>query len=84
MLRVYGSLLCPDCVRCKAELEQAGVDFQYLDFADSLLYLKEFLTLRDYEDAFRWAKDEGKIGIPCILHDDGTITFDWKEYVDQG
>ncbi len=84
MLKIYGSLLCPDCVRCKAELEQAGVSFEYVDFADNLLNLKEFLALRDNAAVFQGIKQEGKIGIPCILCEDGTIAFDWMEYVDQG
>ena len=84
MLKIYGSLLCPDCVRCKAELELAGVSFEYLDFSDSLLHLKEFLALRDDSAVFQSVKQEGKIGIPCILREDGTVVFDWEEYVDQG
>lgn len=32
MLKIYGSLLCPDCVQCKNDLTAAGVEFEYLDF----------------------------------------------------
>ena len=45
MLKIYGSLLCPDCVRCCQELKEAQISFEYCDFGDSLLYLKEFLVL---------------------------------------
>lgn len=84
MLKIYGSLLCPDCVRCKEDLDRAGIAYEYLDFADHLLHLKEFLALRDQMDAFSQIKRDGGIGIPCILREDGTITFSWDEYVDQG
>ena len=84
MLKIYGSLLCPDCVQCKTDLERSGVSFEYLDFADGLRNLKEFLALRDNAAVFQQIKREGKIGIPCILREDGTIVFDWTEYVDQG
>lgn len=84
MLKIYGSMLCPDCVRCKEDLDRAGVAYEYLDFADSLLHLKEFLLLRDSMDIFCHVKQDGKIGIPCILREDGTITLSWDEYVDQG
>ena len=47
MLKIYGSMLCPDCVACREELDAAGVAYEYLDFADSLKNLKEFLKLRD-------------------------------------
>lgn len=81
MLRIYGSMLCPDCVKCCQELKSAGVSFEYCDFADSLLHLKEFLKLRDESDQFCEVRSAGKIGIPCILREDGTVTLEWEEFV---
>ena len=43
MLKIYGSRLCPDCVQCCQELCDAEVAYEYCDFADNLLFLKEFL-----------------------------------------
>ena len=83
MLKIYGSMLCPDCVACRKELDEAGVSYEYLDFADSLLNLKDFLKIRDSEPAFEAVREGGKIGIPCILRPDGSITLDWSEYVSQ-
>ena len=74
---IYGSMLCPDCVRCRQELDSAGKSYEYRDFSDSLLWLKEFLKLRDENPLFDEVKKEGKIGIPCIVHDDGRVTLDW-------
>ena len=51
MLKIYGSMLCPDCVRCCEELKNAEVPFEYCDFCDSLRNLKEFLKLREIADA---------------------------------
>lgn len=81
MLKIYGSLLCPDCVKCKAELEAAGVPFDYLDFSDDLRHLKEFLKHRDENELFAEIRSAGKIGIPCIEREDGSITFDWDEFL---
>lgn len=81
MLKIYGSMLCPDCVNCCRELEEANVEFQFCDFADSLLHLKTFLKLRDENGIFNEVRAAGKIGIPCILREDGTLTLDWKEYL---
>lgn len=81
MLKIYGSMQCPDCVRCRADLDQAAVPYEYLDFADSLRNLKAFLDLRDREEAFAEVKAAGKIGIPCILAEDGTLSFDWEAYL---
>ena len=80
MLKVYGSMLCPDCVQCRAELDKAGVAYEYLDFAENLRNLKEFLMLRE-TPLFADIRKEGKIGIPCIVKEDGSITLSWEEYM---
>lgn len=81
MLKIYGSRLCPDCVQCCAELTKAGVAYEYLDFGDNLLALKEFLALRDENELFSEVRQSGKIGIPCIVREDGTLTLSWEEFM---
>lgn len=81
MLKIYGSPLCPDCVKCKKELEEAGVEFLYLDIGEKLLYLKQFLKIRDGNELFEPIRQRGQIGIPCIQREDGSITFEWDEYL---
>ena len=80
MLKIYGSMRCPDCVACREDLDRAGVAYEYLDFSDSLLNLKEVLMLRQLPE-FDQVKENGSIGIPCILREDGSVTLDWSEYV---
>ena len=81
MLKIYGSILCPDCVQCREDLEKAGVAYEYLDFSELLLHLKEFLALRDSESVFEDVRSSGKIGIPCIVTEDGRVTLDWAEFL---
>jgi glutaredoxin-related protein len=83
MLKIYGSMQCPDCVACRNDLDRAGVEYEYLDFADDLRNLKAFLAIRDKEPVFAEVKENGSIGIPCILREDGSVTLDWSEYVGQ-
>lgn len=83
MLKIYGSMLCKDCVQCRAELDAAGVEYEYLDFAEDLKNLKEFLSVRDGDPHFDEVRKAGGIGIPCIVRADGSITLDWAEYVSQ-
>ena len=83
MLKIYGSMLCPDCVDCCRDLDTAGVEYQFADFADSLVNLKEFLSLRDRDHRFAPVKEKGSIGIPCIVREDGSVTLSWDEYVSQ-
>ena len=45
MIKIYGSMLCPDCVQCRQELDEAGTSYEYLDFSADLKNLKEFLKL---------------------------------------
>jgi len=42
MLKIYGHMLCPDCVRCCEDLDVAGVEYEYLDFSEDLGNLKFF------------------------------------------
>lgn len=83
MLRIYGSMLCKDCVRCREELDAAGMGYEYLDFSDELKNLKEFLAIRDGNPLFDEVRKTGGIGIPCLVRDDGSITLEWSEYVSQ-
>ena len=80
MIRIYGSMLCPDCVRCREDLDRAGVSYEYLDFSENLNNLKEFLKIREGNPMFDPVRADGKIGIPCILREDGTVTLDWEEF----
>ena len=80
MLKIFGSMLCKDCVECVEDLKKANVEFEFLDFADSLLNLKEFLKIRDENPLFDAVREKGSIGIPTIVKEDGSITLDWAEF----
>ena len=77
MLKIYGSKLCPDCVQCLEDLRRAEVSFTYFDFSDGLEHLKEFLKIRDSYPEFAEIREAGKIGIPCLVREDGSITLNW-------
>lgn len=80
MLKIYGSPLCPDCVKCKEALEQAGTEYIYMDITANLRFLKLFLKLRE-DSCFDEIRQRGQIGIPCIQREDGSLTFDWEEFL---
>lgn len=81
MLKIYGSMLCPDCVKCREDLDGAKVEYEYLDFFENLGNLKEFLKLRDSSDLFNSVRENGSIGIPCIVKEDGSLTLQWEEFL---
>ena len=75
---IYGSMLCPDCVECRKDLDAAGTAYIYCDISENLAHLKAFLKLRDTNPAFEEVKRQGKVGIPCIVSEDGTVSLSWK------
>lgn len=81
MLTVYGTMLCKDCVACRAAFDSAGISYEYCDFGDDIVYLKEFLKLRDSEPVFAQVKDNGGIGVPCIVTPEGQVTLEWESFV---
>ena len=81
MLTIYGSMLCKDCVQCREELDQAGIDYDFLDITEDLQHLKAFLKLREGNSLFYQTRQDGQIGIPCIVKQDGSLTLDWEEFL---
>lgn len=81
MIKIYGCMLCKDCVQCRKELDEAKVPYEYMDFSSELVNLKEFLALRDGEAVFEAVRSDGRIGIPCIVKEDGSVTLDWQEFL---
>lgn len=83
MLKIYGNMMCKDCVECREALDRSGIEYEFLDFSDSLLNLKEFLHIRDTNDAFSEIRGTDMIGIPCFVSPDGSVSLDWTCYVSQ-
>lgn len=74
---IYGSMLCPDCVQCRKDMDASQTAYDYREITEDLRYMKEFLKIRDENACFAPIKAEGKIGIPCIVREDGSVSFDW-------
>ena len=80
MLKVYGSGMCPDCIEFKYNLDRNKIEYENIDITQNLKGLKEFLRLRDKDEAFNAAKEKGYIGIPLLITDDGKLSLDWESY----
>ena len=81
MLKVYGSPMCPDCRECKVNFDANGIKYEMVDINESLRNLKDFLALRDSLSAFDEIKEQGGIGIPALVSEDGAVTLDWEGYL---
>lgn len=77
---VFGSSMCPDCIVMKKSLDERGVKYLYLDITENLANLKKFLKFRE-NPAFDFAKENGSIGIPAMVINDGEkIIFSIEEF----
>lgn len=75
MIKIYGSMLCPDCVDIRTLYDKHNISYVFLDFGETTQHIKDFLKLRDTNPLFDPIKANGQIGIPCIILEDGTVTL---------
>ena len=66
-ITLYFSSLCPDTAPFKAAMERLGVTAREVDITASMRNLKEFLRLRDSEEVFVPRKEQGMVGVPCLV-----------------
>lgn len=52
-------------------LLQNDIKFFYADITESMLHLKNFLKYRDNNPEFKEIKEAGRVGLPCIVINDG-------------
>ena len=73
MSKMYGSMLCPDCVEAKEYFEKINYKYDFVNITESMANLKEFLHIRDTRKEFDEVKSLGYVGIPAILTDNNKI-----------
>ncbi|ROR23933.1 glutaredoxin-related protein [Mobilisporobacter senegalensis] len=79
---MYGSEICPDCIKDKEILMNCNdIELDYRNITKDTKTLKEFLSYRDHEAMFTPIIDNGKIGIPFFILEDGRKTFEIYDYI---
>ena len=73
---LYFSSLCPDTAPFKAAMERLGMTAREVDITASMRNLKEFLRVRDGEEVFIPRKEQGMVGIPCLVTNKGEYLFE--------
>lgn len=73
MPKMYGSMLCPDCIEAKEYFENIDYKYEFINILENMANLKEFLYLRDTRKEFDEVKSFKYVGIPAILTDDNKI-----------
>lgn len=78
---VFGSKHWPGCEPAKEYLSQHNIKFLYLDISENMINLKRFLKYRDNYSEFEEIKKAGRVGLPCIVVNNGEeIIFDYEEF----
>ena len=78
---MFGSHGCPDTIAAMCILDKKGLSYTYKDITGTMIFLKEFLHLRDSREDFQAVKEGGYVGIPCFLFEDGSLTFSVEEAI---
>jgi glutaredoxin-related protein len=81
-ITMYGAPICPECVEVKKLLDKReDIEVDYKNITESTKILKEFLAYRDKDEMFEEVTQEGRIGIPFFILEDGKKTFDITYYL---
>ena len=79
MIKMIGSLLCPDCIECKQILEDRHIEYEFIDINASMMNLKLFLSYRDTSPVFDKVKERGNVGIPLLIIG-GELIVNYRKY----
>ncbi len=75
-LTMIGSHLCQDTLYAMIKLKEKGAVIDFQNISAFFPALKLFLQKRENDPVFEPVKQEGKIGLPFFILEDGTETFD--------
>lgn len=76
---VFGSHLCPGTLAALNQLSAAGVDVNFRDILSCHADLRAYLHLRETHEIYADIRGTERLGIPCMICEDGTITMDVEE-----
>lgn len=72
---VIGSHLCPDTLYALNRLSAAGgIEIDFKSISASLGDLRTYISLRESNPAYEEVRGSTKLGIPCFVLEDGTVT----------
>lgn len=79
---VIGSHLCPDTLAALNKLSNAGADISFKDILSCHADLRVYLALRDSSDVYADIRGTDRLGVPCFVCEDGTVTLDIQAVLD--
>lgn len=76
---VIGSHLCPDTLGALNRLWAEGAEIDFKDILSCHADLKEYLNLRENSPVYGDVRGTDRLGIPCFISEDGTVTLDLNQ-----
>lgn len=84
-ITIVGSHLCPNTLYAIVKCKEAGLMINFVDISASLGSLKRFLVLHVHHEVYAPCRElsaredylqNGKIGLPCFVLEDGAETLE--------
>lgn len=80
---VIGSHLCEDTRNTLEILKGKDVEIEFFNLSEDLSALKKYLHYRETENMYEEIRKNGGIGIPLLVLEDGTKTFNVNEVLEK-
>lgn len=90
--KIIGSHLCPVTLHAIVKCKDKGLVFNFIDLSSSLNGLKIFLSLHEHDNIYTYYREmskkndyleNGKIGLPCFIFEDGFKTLELSEAIEK-
>lgn len=78
MLKIIGSMICPDTKEAVEKLDAENKRYEFIDILNSLENLKIYLEYRDTQNCYDTIRKNHGIGIPCFVTEH-KVTLDITE-----
>lgn len=76
---VIGSHLCPDTLFALNQLCAKGAEVTFKDILSCHADLLDWLEIRRTSAVYDGIRDQRRLGIPCLVKEDGTVALDLEE-----
>jgi glutaredoxin-related protein len=74
-VQVIGSHVCPDTLYALNQLAAHGAEIDFVDLLSCHDCLKKYLNLRETHPLYKEIRGTQRLGIPCFILEDGTVTL---------
>jgi len=80
-ITVIGSHLCPDTLYALNRLSGADIEVSFQDILSCHEALQNYLQLRETEPLYADIRGTRRLGVPCFVREDGSITRDLNDII---